>query len=98
MLQSGIKQLNAGQWAEAESTLLSLLAEEPSHVQALRLLGYLANQTGQFERAVEYLNRAILAHPDEIEAYLDLANGLYALARLDQAEGCLRQALVYNPN
>ncbi len=83
-----------GEHAAAESLLTSYIATEGRHVEALRLLGRIAQRRGAAERAEDLLREAVESAPDYADARLDFVRVLierqkYAAA-LDQVDARLR--------
>jgi predicted Zn-dependent protease with MMP-like domain len=66
--------------------------QDARRVRAATLLG-----TGQREQALRAAEDAVTAGPDDYEARLLRARGLFALARLDEAEERVREALALDP-
>jgi tetratricopeptide (TPR) repeat protein len=86
-----------GQFAEAERLYTQILALHPDHSQALLFLGVLDLQTGQTQRGVERMAKAIKADPQSALAHTYLGNGLRALARRDEALASFDRALALAP-
>jgi tetratricopeptide (TPR) repeat protein len=83
-----------GEHAAAESLLTSYIATEGRHVEALRLLGRIAQRRGAAERAENLLREAVDSAPGYADAWLDFIHVLierqkYAAA-LDQVDLRLR--------
>ena len=85
--------VNVGDMPRAEEFLEQVLDEFPEDVSALNDLGYLwADQGKHLERALEMLQRAVAASPEN-EAYRDsLGWALYRLKRYDEAVVELQKA------
>src|SRR5438105_2763513 len=75
----------AGRLPEAERLYRRILEEDPYQVEALHLLGVLAHQVGQDERAVESIAAALRLKPDFAAAHDNLGVVLRRLGRLDAA-------------
>ena len=52
-MRNAIGHHQEGHWAEAEEIYRQVLAQVPSHADALHLLGALACQTGRPDRAID---------------------------------------------
>ena len=87
--QIALQHHRSGRLAEAESLYRQILAVQPNHSEARRLLGMLAVQTGRLDLA---------ANPANWRYHLDLGNGLFAQGQLDEAIAAFRGALGINPN
>ena len=53
-----------GKLLEAKAIYKSLLKLNPKHADSLHLLGLIASQLGESERAVEFISRAIVISPN----------------------------------
>ena len=74
-----------GRLTEAERDYQAALAAEPSHVDALHLLGVLRHQQGQHAEAAELVRRAVDLRPADAGLQLNLGYALKALGRIDDA-------------
>ena len=85
ILDEAFSLYNAGQIEQAEDLTRQVLNAEPSHGDALFLLGLIAYQSGALEPAADLLFQAVKLYPD-IENYtLTLASVLQKQGRLDEA-------------
>jgi tetratricopeptide (TPR) repeat protein len=88
----------AGRLDEAEGEYRSILAAEPDHADSLHLLGVIAQQRGQFNRAAELIEQAIKLHTDRPAYHSNLAGAYRGLGRFDDAITHCRAALALQPN
>ncbi len=88
----------AGQAAEAERLLQSLLAREPEHGRALHLLGIIAYQTGRNDRAIELIGAALRLNGREPSLHNNLGNALAKAGRTDAARQHYEQAVALKPD
>lgn len=65
----------------------------PHHPDAVNLLGVISHQTGQNDKAVELIKKAIRANPANPTYYYNLAVVYQALNNLDEAVACYKKAL-----
>jgi tetratricopeptide (TPR) repeat protein len=86
-----------GRLTEAERDYQAALSAEPSHVDALHLLGVLRHQQGQHAEAAELVGRAVNLRPSDPGLQLNLGNALKALGRIDDAIERFRNALHLQP-
>ncbi len=63
MCQAGLALMRAGNHADAERCCRQALAQNPDHAGALHLMGLLSLEHRQYDRAVEWLTRAIRSDP-----------------------------------
>ena len=79
--------------ARAEADLRRILVIEPESVAALNALGYtLADRTDRYQEALELINRARAAEPDNAAIIDSYGWVLYRLGRTEEALGELRRA------
>jgi tetratricopeptide (TPR) repeat protein len=86
-----------GRLTEAERDYQAALSAEPSHVDALHLLGVLRHQQGQHAEAAALVGRAANLRPADASLQLNLGNALKALGRIDDAIERFRNALHLQP-
>ncbi|MEO5373224.1 MAG: tetratricopeptide repeat protein [Alphaproteobacteria bacterium] len=98
LLRAALDLHRAGRLAEAERAYLRILADEPTHPEAMHLLGALARQRGRPEDAVALLTRTIAIHPDLAEAHYNLAGTLKDLGRLEAAAAGFRRVIALRPD
>ena len=98
MLQQGLALHNRGQLAEAKEIYEAVLRNQPSHFDALNLLGTLAAQTRNFGPAVELFKRALEINPKAVSVYSNRGNALMGLQRPDEALASYDKALTLKPD
>lgn len=80
--------------ARAEADFRRILVAEPDSVAALNALGYtLADRTNRYQEALELIERARAAEPDNAAIVDSYGWVLYRLGRVKEAEVELRRAL-----
>jgi protein O-GlcNAc transferase len=87
----------AGRLVQAAQLYQEILARDPQHADALRLLGVVAYQHGQLARAADLLAQAIRVNPRLAEYHNDLGLALHALGRHDHAIEEFQAALQLKP-
>jgi predicted O-linked N-acetylglucosamine transferase (SPINDLY family) len=97
-MQIAMEHHRAGRLGQAESGYREVLANQPSHAEALHLLGVLAGQTGRLDEATDLIRRAIAAAPGNAVYHGDLGGFLQHAGKLDEAIGCYQQALRFKPD
>jgi predicted O-linked N-acetylglucosamine transferase (SPINDLY family) len=93
-----IQHHQAGRLALAAQLYQEIIARDPRHADALRLLGVVAQQSGRHERAVDLLEQAIAVNRRIAEYHSDLGLALHALGRYPQAVAAFQAALQLKPN
>jgi tetratricopeptide (TPR) repeat protein len=94
----GLALHQAGRLDEAQQRYDAVLALAPDHFDALHMLGVICIQTGQPERGVEAIKRAIGVNPNVANAYGNLSNALNGLSRHEEALASCDQAIALNPD
>jgi tetratricopeptide (TPR) repeat protein len=87
-----------GRWEEAERLYREVLRDDPTNVDAMRLLGNIAMQTGRIFHAERLFRRAVSNAPDFAMANIDLGLALKKQSRLEEAIDQFRQALRLEPD
>jgi len=78
--------LQSGEAAEAVSLLTGVVGRSPEDVQARRLLAKALTAAGQLEQAVQVLEEAHAAAPDDLELTFALASEYLRLKKVDAAD------------
>ena len=87
----------AGRIAEAEAICRKILTSDPTHAEALNLLGAIAAKSGNASSAIELFNRALAAKPDFTKAHNNLGNALILSGRFGDAAKAFERALQLEP-
>lgn len=87
-----------GRLPAAKALLLQLLAAAPEHVDALQVLGLIAQQERDLEQASAYLSRAAQLGPTRADVLTNMGNILRALERRDEALSYLEHAAQLAPD
>lgn len=96
-LQNAIIAHQAGDIQLAKKIYEELLNTEPDNTEVLHLSGLLTAQTGQFEQALTYLQRAIKVNSGVALYHNTLGNILKELKQFSTAEEHYKHALVLDP-
>ncbi|MDP6014272.1 MAG: tetratricopeptide repeat protein [Alphaproteobacteria bacterium] len=97
-LNLAVQHHSAGRLSEAESVYRQILQSHPDQIDALHLLGAIANQVGKNDIAIDLITKAIAIKPDFAEAHNNLGNALGKLGRAVESEASYRRALEINPD
>jgi tetratricopeptide (TPR) repeat protein len=87
----------AGRLDMAEKLYRQILQAEPTHVEALHLMGVLAGQAGRYGQAAEHLQAALRLRPDQPVILCNLGGAYIGLGRVPDALACYQQALALLP-
>ena len=96
--EQGLALHQQGKLADAERIYREIFQQQPKHFRALHLLGAIALQNGQTDRALELLGKAIALKPDYAEAHYNRGLALMHLKRPLEALASYDQAIALNPN
>ncbi len=97
LLAEAVRYHQQGALGKAEQLYQQILQADPTHADALHLLGLIAHQVGKHELAVDSISRALRLRPQFAEAYSNLGLALRELGRLDAAIAAYHQALRLRP-
>ena len=87
----------AGRLAEAELLFRKVLSDEPGNAEALHALGILMGERGDFARAIEAFEEAIVIRPKCAHYYRSLAGLLVQLGDFARATECYQTSLYIEP-
>ena len=97
LFSQGLALHQQGQFAPAQALYEQVLAQNPTHFDALHLLGAIAYQTKHLERAVALIGQAIQLNPKVATAHSNRGLALHDLGRLEQAMQHYDQAVALEP-
>lgn len=98
LLEEAIVHQDAGRVDEAERICRRILQSEPAQPDALHLLGLIAGQRGDFDKAVALIQQAIQGRPDGAGFHLNLGVTLIKVRRTHEALETLRRAVALAPD
>ena len=87
----------AGQLEEAEGIYRQILARDPKHVEALRLLALIAMQSEHYGQAEQLLKRAVEVAPDYLAGWIDLSRAQLERLDLESASASIGRAGLAQP-
>ena len=93
LLEEAINHHRAGRLSQAETCYQKILARAPDHADALHLLGLVAYQQGQYDRALDCITKAIQRDATKPLYFYNRGLVHQKLNQLDEAERSYRQAL-----
>ena len=96
-LEDAIRLHESGDLASAEQRYRAILERDPRHADATHLLGLLAHQRGEQERAIAQIGAAIALAPERAIYHYNLGNALAALGRTEAAAESFSAALRLDP-
>ncbi len=92
-MQAASRLQEAGDPVNAGQIYQRVLAADPGHADAMHFLGVCAGDMGQFETAMELIDRSIELYPESATYHNNRGNILKAGGRLDEAEDAYRRAV-----
>jgi tetratricopeptide (TPR) repeat protein len=98
LLAAGLAHHRAGRLAQAEVCYRQVLADAPSHAEALHLLGMVAYQAGRHDAAVDLIGQAIRQDAADPTYYNNRGLVLRDLGRLDDALAGFDRAIALRPS
>jgi protein O-GlcNAc transferase len=97
ILQLAVQYQRANHLAEAEQLYHQVLEKHPDHPEAMYSLGMLAQQLGQPQAAIKWLNATAQVQPD-VKTWFSLGNLHFAQGQFPSAAYAYRQALALRPD
>jgi tetratricopeptide (TPR) repeat protein len=98
MLAQGLDYHKAGKLAEAEECYRRILAIQPSHPDALQLVGSIAYQVGRYEVAAEWIRKAIRLDGTNPAWFSNLGLALERSGRFEESLASHNKALELKPD
>jgi predicted O-linked N-acetylglucosamine transferase (SPINDLY family) len=97
-IQIALGHYQAGRRAEAEAICREVLKQAPDQGDALNLLGILAMQAGDWNRAIELLGQAVAAGPGVAQYHHNLGEAYLGSGQWDEAIACAHRAIGLKPD
>ena len=97
-LQQAIAFHQNGQLPQAQALYEEILTTQPKHFDSLHLLGVIAYQTKQYQRAADLIGKAIELYSKNAAFYCNRGNALKELNQLDAAIASYDKAIALNPD
>lgn len=83
--------------AQAAAPLLQIINNNPSDYDALVKLGNIFYDGQQYSSAVQYYERALVIHPENVDVRTDLGTAYWYSGNADKAVAAMETALQYSP-
>lgn len=96
-LADAVAMHQAGRLDEAEHAYRAVLQEDPLHVDALHLLGLVAQQRGRRAEAIDLISRCLQQRPNFAEAHYNLGLVHRECGQLEAALACFERAVSLRP-
>ncbi len=98
LLQRGVTLHQTGSFGDAQRLYEQILAQQPNHFDALHLSGVLACQSGELERALTLISRAVKINGKSPLAAYNLGEVHRLLHHREEAAGCYLRAAALKPD
>jgi tetratricopeptide (TPR) repeat protein len=97
LLAKAAERHRDGKLEEAEGFYRQILARDPKHVEALRLLALIAMQSEHYGQAEQLLKRAVEVAPDFLAGWIDLSRAQLERLDLAAASASIGRAALLSP-
>ncbi|MBO1349441.1 MAG: tetratricopeptide repeat protein [Hormoscilla sp. GUM202] len=84
-LKEALGHYKAGRLDKARAVYLAMLKQQPHQVEAMQMLGIIAYQTPEYDRAINYFQQVISIKPDWPETYNNLGASFWEQGKIEQA-------------
>jgi tetratricopeptide (TPR) repeat protein/radical SAM superfamily enzyme YgiQ (UPF0313 family) len=96
-IKNAIDHFNAERYIEADKLCTAIIQAVPNHIDAINLLGVVAQKVNRHDLAIEQFQKAINIDNARALLYYNLGTSLYPLGRKDEAVKVLKIALGMEP-
>ncbi|MBO1349106.1 MAG: tetratricopeptide repeat protein [Hormoscilla sp. GUM202] len=97
-LKEALSHYKAGRLDKARAVYLAMLKQQPHQVEAMQMLGIIAYQTPEYDRAINYFQQVISIKPDWPETYNNLGASFWEQGKIEQAIAAYKQAIAVKPD
>ncbi len=87
-----------GDWESAAAAYRRILEREPTHAEAMHLLGVIDHQSGRHLEAIDKLEQALNWRPDATLFRKNLASAYRSASRFEEARRICHEVLAYEPH
>jgi tetratricopeptide (TPR) repeat protein len=98
LFSEAVSHHQARRFQQAEQLYERILSHDPSHTDALHLLGLVAYQQGDNPKAIQLISQAISANSNKPHYFFNLGLVMEKEGRLDEAISAYEKALTLNPS
>ena len=96
LLEEGFAQQKLGNFSSAEANYLRVLKVDANNQFALNLLGVVSIHNQAFEKAIQYLEKALTVNANDADTYSNLGLAYKETKRLSDAQKMFEKALSFN--
>jgi tetratricopeptide (TPR) repeat protein len=96
--KQAIEHFSAERYTEADRFCTAIISKVPNHIDAINLLGIIAQKINRHDLAVDQFQRAINIDNRRASLYYNLGTSLYPLGRLEEVVKVQQKALEIQPN
>ena len=98
LFSEAVSHHQSRRFPQAEELYKRILTQDPSHVDALHLLGLVSYQQGDHSKAIQLISNAISLNSTKPHFHFNLGLVLEKEGRLDEATSAYEKALALNPS
>jgi protein O-GlcNAc transferase len=95
--KQAVDHFHAKRYIDADQLCTAIIQTQPNHIDAINLLGVIAQKVNRHDLAIEMFQRAIGINDSEAMLYYNLGGSFYQLGRRDEAVQVLATALEKYP-
>ncbi len=95
---AALTHFDGGNHAEVEKLCAAIVQADPRHIDAINLMGIVAQRLGNHDHAIDWFQRAITLHDQSALLYYNLGTALQAAGRREEAVATLQKALGRDPD
>ncbi|MBF0380227.1 MAG: tetratricopeptide repeat protein [Magnetococcales bacterium] len=92
-----LESFNAGRYQEVDKYCTAIIKAAPNHIDAINLLGVVAQKANRHDMAIGLFQRAININDTIAPLYINLGISLYSIGQPNKALEVLEAGLVKNP-
>jgi tetratricopeptide (TPR) repeat protein len=93
-----LQNLSSGQTQATEEICEKILEADSNQPNALHLLGVVAFELGNFQRAADRISAAVAINPDDVDGHFNLGRAYTELGQHDAAAASYQKTVSLNPN
>ncbi|MBF0359335.1 MAG: tetratricopeptide repeat protein [Magnetococcales bacterium] len=96
--KQAVDHFNAGRYTDSDQICTAIIQTVPNHIDAINLLGVIAQKLGRYDLAIELFQRAINIDNCNPLLYYNLATAFSQLGQINEAIKVLQTALEKEPD
>ncbi|MBF0445620.1 MAG: tetratricopeptide repeat protein [Magnetococcales bacterium] len=93
-----IEHFNSTRFYDADILCSAIIKKVPNHIDAINLLGLIAQKINRYDLALEQFQRAINIDPNIAILYYNMGTSLYQLDRKEESVSVVKKSISMDPN